>query len=192
MSFFTSRTGAKITGDSNSSFANNFPHLPDNTQACAMIKAFTQEEFQGELFYQVIWLLVDGDFKGATVKQRITPFDLNDTRAQRALNMMMRIMVFCEHPTEFHNPPSNADLAPMHGKILSIKIGNGIIQGEERTWVREVWKEGQLPTVTGETKVMTSKPSEPKPAINNEQSAFDRERQRKNTTDNVLTDDIPF
>ena len=130
--------------------------------------------------------------RGAEDKQRITPFDADDNRAQRALNMMMRIMILCDHPTEFDNPPEDNDLAPMKGKILSIKIGNGIIQGEERTWVREVWKEGQLETMTGETKVTTSKPASAPSA--KEDSAFDRQRKREEAKKGVdpLEDDVPF
>ena len=194
MGFFNSRTGAPITGDEASSFSGNFRALPDNTQAPAMLKSFVEAEYQGEKFYQLIWKLVDGDFKGAEVKQRITPFDMDDVRAQRSMNMMMRIFKLCGHRTDYENPPTNSDLAPIKGQIMAIKIGNGIIQGEERTWVREVWKEGELETCTGETKVVTGKPSSSPKSDPSTESAFDRENRRKaeaaKGTD--LEDDIPF
>lgn len=192
MAFFKSRTGAPITGNEASSFSGNFANLPDNTQARAIIKSFTVQEYMGESYFQLIWKLVDGDFKNCEVKQRITPFEKDDNRAQRNLNMLYRIFNICEHRTDYEDMPQNHDLAEMKGMICSIKIGNGIIQGEERTWVREVWKEGEIETLTGETKVVTGKPEAATAPAQREKSAFDRENERKAAATSVADEDIPF
>lgn len=187
---FKSRTGAAITGDESAAFSGNFATLPDNTQAPAMIKSFTVKEYDGETYFQLIWKLVDGDFKNAEVKQRITPFDVDDNRAQRNMNMLYRIFGLLNHKTDYIELPTDSDLAVMRGQVLDIKIGNGYIQGENRTWVREVWKSGELEVCTGETKVVTSKPSgEPV----REESMLEREARRKADASTTGRDDgIPF
>lgn len=190
MSLFKSRTGAPVTGSESNAFAGNLSHLPDNTQAQAMIKSFTVQEYQGEIFFQIIWKLVDGEFKGAEVKQRITPYDADDNRAQRALNMLYRIFTICGHRTDYEETPTDSDLAEMKGTICAIKAGNDIIQGTERTWIREVWSEGKLETITGETKVVTAKPDAPlKEKV---ETAFDREAARKSAAPSLADNDIPF
>lgn len=197
MAFFQSRTGRTVNGSEENSFATNFRSLPDNTQAPAAIKKFVVQEYQGDIYYQIVWQLVDGDFKGAEVKQTIKPFDQDDIKAERALNMMYRIFTIGGLRTDFQDMPVNEDLAALKGKIMAIKIGNGIIGGEERTWVREVWRDGELETTTGETKVRTGTPSlpvsgtgiPPSPVVD---SALSRNSQRQSAVPNLAEDDIPF
>ena len=191
MSFFQSKTGRPVNGSEENSFASNFRSLPDNTQAPAVIKRFAVQEYQGDTYYQIHWQLVDGDFKGSEVKQTIKPFEQDDNKAERALNMMFRIFTIGGLRTDFQDMPTNNDLAPLKGKIMSIKIGNGIIQGDERTWVREVWREGELDTVTGETKVVsnTATPAQPRPG--QVDSALSRNAQRS-AAPSLAEDDVPF
>lgn len=196
MAFFQSRSGRPVNGSEENSFATNFRSLPDNTQAPAVIKKFIVAEYKEDVYYQIVWQLVDGDFKGAEVKQTIKPFESDDNKAERALNMMFRIFTIGGLRTDFQDMPTNNDLAPLKGQIMAIKVGNGIIQGEERTWVREVWKEGELETCTGETKVRTGTPSLPTnadgvPLPPLSDNAFSRNNQR-NAAQNLADDDVPF
>lgn len=196
MAFFQSRTGRPVNGSEENSFATNFRSVPDNTQAPAVIKKFSVQEYQGDTYYQVIWQLIDGDHKGAEVKQTIKPFEQDDNKAERALNMMFRIFTIGGLRTDFQDMPINEDLAPLKGQIMAIKIGNGIIQGEERTWVREVWKEGDLETVTGETKVAssTATPAQPRNQQTPGQvdSALSRNSQRQAAAPSLADEDVPF
>lgn len=190
MSFFQSRTGKTINGSEENSFATNIRHLPDNTQAPAVIKKFTVQEYQGDTYYQIIWQLVDGDFKGSEVKQTIKPFEQDDNKAERALNMMFRIFTLGGLKTDFQDMPVNNDLAPLKGQIMAIKIGNGIIQGEERTWVREVWKEGELETCTGSTKIVTHAPS--KQSENSAPAGDNAFARNPKGAASLVEDDVPF
>lgn len=148
---FTSRFGRQITGSEQASFSSVSSHIPNNTQACAMIKSFKINQFEGEHVFQILWKIIDGDFANKIVKQTIKPFEKKDSAAERHLNMLYRIFLLCGHRTDYMGMPDNDDLAKMNGNVLSIKIGNGIIQGQERTWVREVWHEGEIETKTGES-----------------------------------------
>lgn len=188
MGFWDSRTGAPITGDESSSFAGNFRHLPDNTVATAIIKSFLPTEYQGDKSYQIIWQLIDGDFKGSQAKQRLEVYHADDAKAQRSLNMFMRICKLCDYKLEHSMAPQPEDLAPMKGKILCIKIGNGFIQGEERTWVREVHAEGALETSTGSTPIVTGTPDK---KTQTPESALQRNSAGKKTSEDELND-IPF
>lgn len=188
--FFASKTGRPITGDEASSFSSNFRSLPDNTTCDAMIKSFRINNYLGEDYYQIIWQIVNGDFEGSDVKQRITHDDQDANRAERALNMLMRVLVLCEAKIDYETAPQNEDLAMLHGKILSIKIGNGIIQGEDRTWVREVHKAGVLPVSTGQIKVSTKEPNKPSQQNSPVDSAFSRNQPVSNNA--LENDDIPF
>lgn len=165
MSFWQSRTGREITGDEQSSFVGNFRAIPDNTVVTAIIKNFSMQTSQiGEMYHQIVWTLVDGDFAGAEVKQSLNTQQQNDAKAQRALNMFMRVLKLCNVTLAHNDTPNDGDLAPCKGKILCIKIGNTVIEGRDITYVKEVHKEGALATITGETKpqkVVTSTPELP-------------------------------
>ena len=82
----------------------------------------------------------------------------------------------------------------MKGQIFCIKAGNGIIEGEDRTWVREVHLEGTLPTETGKkihvaTHAPTHKDDEQIPG--KVDSALSRNAARTKAAE-PLEDDIPF
>lgn len=187
MSFWTSRTGKPITGSDADSFVNHFPQIPDNTQANAVIKSFTVNTFEGEKSFQVIWQIVDGEFRGSQVKQSIRPYEIDDNKAQRNLNMLMRLFNLCNHKPSHGNEPTNDDLAPMKGTILCIKTGAGVYNGREFTNVREVHPEGTLEVETGYTNAVVAKPDDQGKI----ETAFTREAERKAKQD-LEKDDIPF
>ena len=158
MSFWQSKTGEPITGNEGDSFVSYFASIPDNTQADAVIKAFEPREYNESKNYQVIWSICSGDFSGCLVKQTINPFDQDAAKSQRALNMMMRFYKLTDYKPTHNNAPSKEDLLPMIGKKFSIKIGNGIIQGKDKTWVREIHAADKLEVKTGHTNVTTGFP----------------------------------
>lgn len=175
MSFFTSTTGRVVDGSDAKAFSNAFPSLPDGLCAPACIKKFTQEEYEDEIYYQVIWSILEGEFKGCSVKQRITVYDANPDKAERALNMMYRIFKLCDHKTDYVDAPDSVDLLPMTNKMCDIKIGNGVIEGVDRTWVREVHELGKLGCVTPHvrTEVKSNKEGE------RELSALERNKPKR-------------
>src|SRR3990167_9544029 len=130
MSFWQSKTGKAITGNEEDSFAGGFKIIPDGTTAPAMIKTFLVNEADAmNPFYEIQWKLVDGEYKGAQVRQKITCFDSKPEKAERALNMMMRLFkLLGVKPTE--GAPTEEDLAPMQGKILGIKIQEWAMDGK--------------------------------------------------------------
>ena len=180
--FWELSSGGKPSGSEAASFASNFMQIPDNTQANACVKSFEPKEFDGQKSYQVVWELLDGEFKGALVRQSITPFAQDVKKADRSKEMFVRLYNLCELKPKHANEPTKEDLAVFQGKSCSIKIGNGLIQGVERTWIREIHEANKLAIETGHTAITTSVPS----AVN---SAFSR---NPKSTDMSLGDDVPF
>jgi hypothetical protein len=56
--------------------------------------SFTSEIYEQEMSYQIKWQILDGDFKGCNVKQRIGVYDTKDYKAQVARNMFKRMWIF--------------------------------------------------------------------------------------------------
>ena len=139
MSFWESKTGAPITGDAEVSFAGFFKIIPDGTTARAAIKLFES----GPIFYQITWKITDGEFKNREVRQKINVFEMNPDKAQRALNMLMRIYKICGHKPTHSEAPTDADLLPMVGFVCGIKIQEWSMLRPDGTmaegnWVAEV------------------------------------------------------
>lgn len=158
MSFWNLSDGSKPSGSDSASFASNFGHVPDGTQANAIITNFVPSDFGGEKLYQVTWKLIDGDFANTMVKQSINPFSPDEKKANRSKNMFMRLYNLAELKPTHSNAPTENDLIPFLGLKCSVKAGNSIIEGKEKTWIREVHAMDKLEVKTGHTPVTTGFP----------------------------------
>lgn len=147
MSFWQSPTGKTLTGSAEDAFNSGFSPIPDGTMAVAMIKSFEfieSEQYQPR--YQVRWKIADGEFKNRELSQNIYAFEEDADKADKAKNMMMRIYKLCEHKPAHANAPTNADLAPMQGKLCSIKIDMYKAKdGKSRNLVSEVHESAYTP-----------------------------------------------
>ncbi len=127
-SFWDSRTGAQITGSDKDSFLPDFTVIPNGTTAKAQIKKFELIEktntYTGkeEAFYEIIWKIIDGEFKNREVSQKIKPFVEKPESIDRALNMMKRVFDLCNYKPSHGNAPTNQDLLMLNNKICGIKI----------------------------------------------------------------------
>ena len=158
MNFWTLTDGSSPSGSDSASFASNFGHVPEGTQANAVITNFVPSDFGGEKLYQVTWRLLDGDFANTMIKQSINPFSADEKKANRSKNMFMRLYNLAELKPTHANAPTEQDLLPFIGKKCSIKAGNGIIEGKEKTWIREIHAVDKLEVKTGHTVVATGFP----------------------------------
>jgi hypothetical protein len=188
MSFYQSLTGKPIDGLPENTFAAVFELIPNGTQAPAMIKTFElKEPAEFDAHYQIVWKIVDGEFKGREVRQSIKAFDSNPDKKDRALNMMVRLFKLCEYRPSHQNAPTNQDLIPCLNKVFGIKIQEwSIVKPDgsisEGNWVSEVHKsDAEFPTVTGVKIIKTPKSSGIESALT--RNAVHREE---------LSDDIPF
>ncbi len=178
MSFWKLTDGSSPSGSDSASFASNFGHVPEGTQANAVITNFVPSDFGGEKLYQVTWRLLDGDFANTMIKQSINPFSADEKKANRSKNMFMRLYNLAELKPTHANAPTEQDLLPFIGKKCSVKAGNSIIEGKEKTWIREIHAADKLEVKTGHTVVATGFPD----------SALSRNPRQEIG----LTDDVPF
>ena len=147
MAFWDSRIeGQVISGDLKDAILPDFELIPNNTTAPAQIKSFElvskKVNDKDTDFYEVVYKITSGDFKGREVTQKIKAFDDKDTIAQRALNMLKLIYTLCKHVPKHSGVPTNEDHLPLVGKILGIKIG-------EWSMPRTNPKPDQSPFLTG-------------------------------------------
>ncbi|MFB1501523.1 hypothetical protein [Thiocapsa sp. N5-Cardenillas] len=128
MSFWTSGSGAPITGNLKDAKVPDFTVIPDGTMALAKIESFEfankpATKYKGpETIYEIKWKITAGDFVNREVTQKIKPFDGKPFQIDRALNMMKLIMNLCHYTNHSNEAPDTESLKPMVGKILGIKI----------------------------------------------------------------------
>jgi hypothetical protein len=138
-SWWVSEMGRTIDGSAENSHVAFFPTIPDGTTAPGMIKSAEMKEFDGNQFFQVTYKLMDGEFKGREVRQKLKCFDFDDKRRDRAKNMLMRLFKLSNLKLAHKNIPTDKDLLPLQGKILGIKIQEWFDDNKEGNYVSEVY-----------------------------------------------------
>jgi hypothetical protein len=193
MNFWESELG-EVTGKEEDAFAKSFTQIPDGTMALAKIDSFVNAEFNGNKYLSIDWLLIDGDFRGQKVNQKLKVFgDARDkdpikTR-HRALNMLKLIYQLYNIKPQHPNPPADDDLLVFIGKTAGIKIRETEpnAEGKQYNWVSEVHKAQGFKCETGVKLVVNH-------TVNDDpfDTAFSRNRRGTSNDINQLTDDIPF
>jgi hypothetical protein len=183
MSFWKSEIG-EITGNENEAFSKSFKTIPDSTKASAKIASLTNQEYQGRKYLQVDWELMDGDFRGRKVSQKLKVFDEDAKAKHRALNMLKLMYDLFSLKPKNNEPPTDADLLVFCGKKAGIKIQetDPNEEGKQYNWVSEVHKQEGFIAETGIKQIIAHHATI--------DSAFEREHQRQ--LNKTPLDDIPF
>ncbi len=193
MSFWDSELG-EITGSSEDAFAKSFKQIPDGTKALAKIEKFFNAEYQGNKYISIDWVLIDGDFKGQKVNQKLKVYgdpiskDSSKTR-HRALNMLKLIYQLYNVKPKHSGEPSDDDLSTFHGKIAGINIRETEPnhEGKQYNWVSEVHESKGFKCETGVSFVVTHT------NISNKKGTLDSAFSKNDSvSNNTLDDDIPF
>jgi hypothetical protein len=187
MSFWVSDVG-QLTGEAKDAFTQNFKIIPDDTRALARIMKFFLVERNGRQHYEIDWELVDGEFKGRHVFQKIHAFDADAKKKHRALNMMMLLYKTNSLQPKHNNAPTDADLMAFAGKICGIRIQEWSAPKEDGTmmegnWVSEVHPPAGFKSSTGvKQEVVHTKTA----------SSVDSAFSRNAPPVGAIEDDIPF
>ncbi len=185
MGFWKSEVG-EITGDAKDAFAGSFKLIPDNTRALAEIASFANAEYQGETWLEIDWHLVDGELKGAKVRQKIKVFgggkwDKNPEQTKfRALNMLKLIYNLAGKKPSHAGAPQDMDLAVFQGFVAGIvvQLTEPMDNGKQYNWVSEVHDKKGFVSALGETDTIV------KINVN--------EQQNQMAAQAVEDDDVPF
>jgi hypothetical protein len=193
MSGFWESDLGEITGDAADAFTKFKTQIPDGTTALARIESFTNEEYQGNKFLKIEWVITDGDFKGATVDQKLKvygdPQSTDPAKARhRALNMLKLIYQLYAIKPKHAAEPTDQDLHVFVGKAAGIKIRETEPneQGRQYNWVAEVHEVKGFKCETGVSIVVTHANNQGSLFVD---SAFSRQDK---AADKSLDDDIPF
>lgn len=189
MAFWTLTDGSIPKGDEASSHVGSFVTIPDGTTAIGMIKEFVlDKDKNGTPLYKVTYKLMEGDFKGREVIQKVKCFDVKTTIVDRSINMMKRLYDLCKLSPTHNDAPQDKDLLAFKGKLLGIKIAewnmvnnDGVMS--EGNYISEVHDAKGFESTTGIKMETISTPT------SSVESAFSRNPKVQNDS---LTDDIPY
>ncbi len=195
-SFWSSELG-EISGMADDAFAKSFTQIPDGTMALAKIDKFMNVNNNGLRYLNIEWSLIDGEFKGAKVNQKLKVLDYDGrdkdpkkTR-HRALNMFKLLYQLFKLQPIHNDEPSDKDLSAFIGKKAGIKVQetNPNEEGKIYNYVSEVHTEIGFKSETGAGKVVSQIITH-STSGNNElhDNAFSRNANNKIATD----DELPF
>lgn len=118
------------------------------------------------------WKVLDGEFKGRLLWQKLYVFDLDKKKADKAKNMFM-LLFKLNNLTLPKEMPTQNDLYGFHGKVTSLLVGQYAIPKEDGTVMKGNY-------------VMEAHPSDYKPVI---ETAFSRNTK---ATESLANQDLPF
>lgn len=193
MSFWTSELG-EVTGRPEDAFAKSFTLIPNGTMALAKIESFVNDD-QGFRYLTVNWVLIEGDYKGCKVSQKLKVIDADPRDSDpvktkhRGLNMLKLMYNLFNISPKHSNIPTDQDLAVFAGKIAGIQIRETKPneEGKQYNWVSEVHKAQGFKSESGVKLVVTHTNNFESDGLD---SAFSRNQKR--TQEENMTDDIPF
>jgi hypothetical protein len=183
--FWVSELG-EIKGNSEDAFTRQFKIIPDNTMALAIIHNFINSKENAPTYLDIEWKLIDGEFKGQIIHQKLKVFNSDEKIRYRALNMFKLLYKLFKLTPKHKNAPSDEDLSHFIGKIAGIKIRETEPneEGRQYNWVSEVHEAAGFKSETGSKLVITHKINQ----INHFDSAFER----NSAIPPITQDDVPF
>ncbi len=190
MSFWASEVGT-ITGNESEAFAKSFVLIPDGTKAVARICRMQNTEYNGSKSITVEWELIEGDFKGRSVTQRLKVFDKDSNARYRALNMLKLLYDKFGLKPVHSNAPTDNDFKVFINKKAGILIRETEPNenGKQYNWVSEVHSEQGFKSETG-VKLVVEHVNNASVTVKND-DAFSRYNESV-ANNSKLDDDIPF
>lgn len=192
MSFWESEMG-EITGNASDAFAKSFKQILDGTMALAKIDSFSNAEYQGNKYLTIDWLLINGEFEGQKVQQKLKVFDEDPKIRHRALNMFKLLYNMFHMKPKHANEPTDQDLYIFFDKVAGINIRETPPndKGKQYNWVSEIHDSKGFICKTGSGLAVSSKPTVSIYEVS-KHDAIDSAFSRNRTAEKEFNDDIPF
>jgi len=92
MNFFTTSDNQAI--QTNQSFdlgGGDFEPIPENTQLKVVIDEAKWDEYEGDRYISLRWMVIDGEFKSRKIFHKVRVLDGNTTKADKAKKMLAAI-----------------------------------------------------------------------------------------------------
>lgn len=133
MSFFTLSDGSKATGSEDRAHFQGFRIIPNNSKILAYLAEIKKNNGQKAPYYEISWVVYQGEYKDNKVTQRLFPWAQNEKASDRAKEMLFRIFKCCGVlPPELE--PTQYELAQLQGKVCGIKVKEEEYQDQKGQW----------------------------------------------------------
>lgn len=139
MSFWDLSDGNKA--EELSEFDSQFVELiPDNTSAIACIDSAEWKEHQNQRYINLSWTILDGEYKGFKLFQKVRVRDENAKKRDKAIRMLAAIdMNAGGGLRKLEQEPEDLDLSMMlSNKVMGIKVMTWEMDGSSGNWVSMV------------------------------------------------------
>jgi hypothetical protein len=177
-----------LSGKPEDAFTKTFADvLPNNTLALAQVASCKLKLFNDTDFINLEWELIEGDFKGQHLFQKLNIYDKDVDKATKARNMLMYLVQLFHVKHDPNNAPNDNFLAQFNGKVAGIKIQEWSMQKNDGTlghgnFISEVHASTGFVSETGKYRDFKHK------SVGVDSALTRHSRQEKNELD----DDIPF
>lgn len=143
MSFFTTSDNQTIQSQGQFELGGSEP-LPDNTQVIAAIDEAKWDDFDGDRFISLRWTVLDGEFKGRKVFQKVRVLDADTKRADKAKMMLAAIDTNAGGALMAAGvEPDDVSLSiNLTGKPMMLLLGVWELNGNSGNWVKKVSASG--------------------------------------------------
>lgn len=143
MSFFTTSDNQTIQSQGQFELGGSEP-LPDNTQVIAAIDEAKWDDFDGDRFISLRWTVLDGEFKGRKVFQKVRVLDADTKRADKAKMMLAAIDTNAGGALMAAGvEPDDVSLSiNLTGKPMMLLLGVWELNGGSGNWVKKVSASG--------------------------------------------------
>ena len=114
--------------------------IPSNTNAPAIIEGAEWKEYEGDNYINLTWAIVDGEYKGRKVFQKLRVEDASPQKRDRALKMLSAIDSNCGgYLRQLGAKPSDIDLKMrLSNKPMTIKVEIWEINDKSGNWVSAI------------------------------------------------------
>ncbi|AAW67542.1 hypothetical protein [Listonella phage phiHSIC] len=147
MSFFTLSDGQAVEQQTEfDAGGQDFEAIPNNTKVLFAADTAEWAEYEGDQYINIKWDILDGEYKGRKIFQKVRVKDSDPKKRDKALRMLVAIDTNCGGGLmRLGTEPTDMDLSvnilgkPMHGmlKVWQIKDENGKVE-KEGNWVAAV------------------------------------------------------
>lgn len=195
MSFFTSSTGEKITGEANKAHLQDFTVIPNGTTALAAIKEFSlvnrtnNRTGDEESYYEIKWLLTNTEFKGREVSQKIKTFSGTPEQIDRHKHMLKRVFDIGGYDHVTAAAPQTSDISFLRGRVMGIQIREYQIANDKGGFITGNFVGEVHPNNDLFKSELGIKMAEPKPK---QKSAVETAFSRNQAIEKDFDSDIPF
>lgn len=133
MGFFTLSDGNIATGNEDKAHFQGFRVIPDGSKVLATITEISKKEGRKANYYEIIWTVSEGQYKGSRVRQSIFPWASDEKASDRAKEMFFRVHRCCGVlPPE--NEPTSYELSLLINKKCGIKVSEAQYEDNKGVW----------------------------------------------------------